>query len=1070
MDIALQPYLEELKQYAGAVRVPGLGVASEPIPLKDIFIEKQLEPQPRVSPATSPERRAGFLNIFGKSKYNAEHEETNARPVVKGPPEPAHDVLAREPQLVILGEPGQGKSTLLRAYAIDLAAKPRGFVPLLVELGQKRAWNEGAGVDFEWLHERLPEPLKVPLDGKGWRACRRALQSGEAIVLLDGLDESSDHALREIMTLVTRLKGNRIVLSSRPHAYRQTPLAGFKVFTLGDLQTNQIELLAVRLCRALASQFGVDGTAAFEKVRQVAYGQAAIMARNPLLLSFMCLSAVSREADKKIEEFPTRPAPLLGECVEALVEWHRKFKPDSGWPNELTGSSVVKILGKLALHSFEDRSGVIHPEPIEELAATDKQHFLGHLAPARFVEQQHRDYSFPLETFREYFAARAVAASPDPYAVVKRHLHIPEWQRVILYVAGSLPRQQAPLLSLWLPTFSWLWSKGYSSVISIVASLTPHLYGKIIEEVGTHIRGRPEGWLSRSRQSTEFFITAIWRYHCGWGRLLYESILHRDLNLAGRCVWAAGASCPARLIGRIARPLARDAGETALSEAGQHQPLRQRWLELARGRRGYKEAVALKVVIAEPEVTRFFLEWSFDKSAGRRYVAVQAMAKVATEPRVRERLLVLARDAEEQGIVREDAVRALESVKDEPEVRERLLELVGDKDEHVRSLARRLAGVIDGDPDDKSDSAATATEVQAEIEPQPKLGEQIVARNPDRESYAPPSRMPEAEPTDPKTQKRLLELTRDHDCEVRYLAVRALAPVAHATEVRKRIVELINDEEDSLVKGAAVNALSSVASCPEVLESLLKLANSYASPMVRDAATKVLSEAAAQPEGRMRLLELTRCKQVSRSAARARVAKEPKKWRKLMFEGIRKEHLKVQRAAVEALASEVADPQVQVRLAALTWRLITGFHVTSILFVIMTVPFALRLVPELVPLALKAYLIDMLKPVDILMHAYMPVVVAWVASIFKWTLSAFDGALKLWPLVIVYLIGKLARWWDLGDREGVGESALRALRGWKGPVPRLLLWRVAFLVADSASSERCETLAALLRLREGQSS
>lgn len=38
---------------------------------------------------------------------------------------------------------------------------------------------------------------------------------------------------------------------------------------------------------------------------------------------------------------------------------------------------------------------------------------------------------------------------------------------------------------------------------------------KSIEEVDPLIRDRLERWLIRSRRSTEFFITAIWKHRCG---------------------------------------------------------------------------------------------------------------------------------------------------------------------------------------------------------------------------------------------------------------------------------------------------------------------------------------------------------------------------------------------------------------------------------------------------------------------------------------------------------------------------------------------------------------------------
>lgn len=239
---------------------------------------------------------------------------------------------------------------------------------------------------------------------------------------------------------------------------------------------------------------------------------------------------------------------MLSECVEAPVEWHRDrtYKPGSDWPRELTSNSVVKILGKLALRSFDDESGLIHPEALQELSDSEEAHFRDHLVQTRFVVQQHRDFAFPIETFREYFAARALASSPDPFTIVKPHLHKPEWQRVIVYRAGNLKGGKASIFTIWFPSLTWLFLKALGPILRVLARFIP-LFSEEVKEVGSGMREHLSEGQTRSRQTAEFFITAIWAQPCRWGRRVYESILHRDLNLAALCVGAAHARCPNRL-------------------------------------------------------------------------------------------------------------------------------------------------------------------------------------------------------------------------------------------------------------------------------------------------------------------------------------------------------------------------------------------------------------------------------------------------------------------------------------------------------------------------------------------
>jgi hypothetical protein len=113
---AADAYLRALQEYAGSVRIPGLDTSSTPISLDQIFIEPRLI-------ATA-----------------AIHTSENGEPPLASArlPEVASAILAREQSLVLLGEPGQGKSTLLYRYASKLASNAdTGKLPLLVELGRK---------------------------------------------------------------------------------------------------------------------------------------------------------------------------------------------------------------------------------------------------------------------------------------------------------------------------------------------------------------------------------------------------------------------------------------------------------------------------------------------------------------------------------------------------------------------------------------------------------------------------------------------------------------------------------------------------------------------------------------------------------------------------------------------------------------------------------------------------------------------------------------------------------------------------------------------------------------------
>lgn len=150
---------------------------------------------------------------------------------------PALEVLVSEPRLIVLGDPGCGKSTLVSWTAYQLAL--RGATPwarwLSAERGRLlpiplvlRELSVGADITWESLIASfLDHPMARGLEGLREKLLHY-LESGRAMVMLDGLDEIGNSRAREALREAVRdgmrrYPGCRWLLTSRVVGYDAVP-------------------------------------------------------------------------------------------------------------------------------------------------------------------------------------------------------------------------------------------------------------------------------------------------------------------------------------------------------------------------------------------------------------------------------------------------------------------------------------------------------------------------------------------------------------------------------------------------------------------------------------------------------------------------------------------------------------------------------------------------------------------------------------------------------------------------------------------------------------------------------
>lgn len=219
----LKSYLEKVRVWHGYARfigLPALVDTSKDVPLERLYV------LPRLS-------------------TGAIQPETMNEPADKLPPTLGLlDSLIAHPRLVLLGDPGSGKSTLIN-YIADSLSRPShselrarlaaDIVPLPFILREL-----GVGEDITWdslCTAFLTRPVGQTLgkdDSERRQNLDALLQSGQGWVMLDGLDEIGSSAARlklrdEVDAAVARFPSTRFLLTSRIVGYDEVRFDGTRV-------------------------------------------------------------------------------------------------------------------------------------------------------------------------------------------------------------------------------------------------------------------------------------------------------------------------------------------------------------------------------------------------------------------------------------------------------------------------------------------------------------------------------------------------------------------------------------------------------------------------------------------------------------------------------------------------------------------------------------------------------------------------------------------------------------------------------------------------------------------------
>lgn len=251
--------------------------------------------------------------------------------------------------LLILGEPGSGKTITLLELARDLIARaevdPSQPFPVVVNL---TTWIDPRQTLFDWLANEISDKYKIPA-----KFTRNWLEENRLLLLLDGFDEvraENRAACVEAINAFTREFGlPGVVVSSRLKEYSELPvhLKLHSAIRLKHLTPNQIDTYLARAGSKLAA---LQTTLQKDSVLRD-------QARSPLILSIMSMAYSMAPQDlpaqvlegQETENVATRRKHLFDTYIEAMFQ--RKGKREQPYTKKQTISWLSWLAHRMIQHN-----------------------------------------------------------------------------------------------------------------------------------------------------------------------------------------------------------------------------------------------------------------------------------------------------------------------------------------------------------------------------------------------------------------------------------------------------------------------------------------------------------------------------------------------------------------------------------------------------------------------------------------------------------------------------------------------------------------------------------------------